>query len=90
MGGSTVSFCHRSEKVLTYWMTAERSRSEISCQVGIAVPQRPCVTVRKRSASVGRESLSGVDRNLKMPRVKSRGRGFKNTADGPLPSPLAP
>src|SRR5947209_5320940 len=57
-----------------YWITATRSRPEISSHVGIAVPQRPCVTVIKRSASLGSESFPGVDLNLKIPRVKSRGR----------------
>ena len=32
----------------------------------------------------------GVDLNLKMPLVKSRGRGSRNSAEGPFPSPLAP
>src|SRR5437867_11302812 len=65
MGGSTISFCHRFEKDLTYWITAERSRSEISCQLGIAVPQTPCVTVRKRSATVGGQAWGGVGRTGK-------------------------
>ena len=57
---------------------------------GIEVPQRPCVSVRYKSASVGNESFPTVDRNLKNPFVKSRGFGFRNRADGPFPSPLAP
>lgn len=57
---------------------------------GIEVPQRPCVSVTYKSASVGNESFPTVDRNLKSPLVKSRGLGFRNRADGPFPSPFSP
>ena len=47
------------------------------------------MTVRKRSPSVGRDP-DGVERNLKAPIVKSRGRGKRKVAASPLPSPFAP
>src|ERR1700675_3333380 len=90
MGTPAFFFFQRSEKVLMYWITANRSRSEISAQVGMGVPHRPWVTVMKRSASVGSEFFPGVERNLKIPRVKSRGLFSKKTAAGPLPSPFSP
>jgi len=38
-----------------YWITARRSFSGSSCQVGIAVPRTPRVMVRSRSPSSGSE-----------------------------------
>src|SRR5258705_6825993 len=90
IGTLTFFFFQRSEKVLMYWITANRSRSEISDQVGMGVPHRPWVTAMKRSPSVGSESFPGVDRNLKIPRVKSRGLFSRKTAAGPWPSPFSP
>src|SRR5438034_6198421 len=72
-----------------YVMTANRSLSGISCHVGIAVQRTPRVIVRKRSPSVGSDP-DGVERNLKTPMVKSRGRGKRKVAASPLPSPLTP
>src|SRR5256886_13041448 len=88
-GGSGFSSFHRGERVLMYVMTANRSLSGISCHVGIAVQRTPRVIVRKRSPSVGSDP-DGVERNLKTAAVKSRGRGKRNVATGPLPSPRAP
>src|SRR6266581_9774974 len=88
-GGSGFSSFHRGERVLMYVMTANRSLSGTSCHVGIAVQRTPRVIVRKRSPSVGSDP-DGVDRNLKMPAVKSRGRGERNVAASPLPSPSRP
>ena len=53
------------------------------------VPGRPRLTVRKRSRSRGSSPLWDV-RNLKVPRVKSRGLGSMNSAAGPSPSPKRP
>src|SRR2546422_3903654 len=88
-GGSGFSSFHRVEKVLMYVMTARRSLSGTSCHVGIAVQRTPRVIVRKRSPSVGSDP-DGVERNLKTPMVKSRGRGKRKVAASPLPSPFAP
>ena len=54
-----------------------------------AVPGRPRLTVRNRSSSRGSSPL-WVVRNLKVPRVKSRGRGSRKSAAGPSPSPSRP
>src|SRR5256885_17081962 len=88
-GGSGVSSFQRFENVLTTATPARRSLSGISCHVGIAVQRTPRVTVRYRSPSVGSEP-DGVVRNLKTPSVKLRGRGERNVAAGPLPSPFLP
>src|SRR3989441_12313243 len=88
-GGSGFSSFHRGERVLMYVMTANRSLSGISCHVGIAVQRTPRVIVRKRSPSVGSDP-DGVERNLKTPMVKSRGRGKRKVAASPLPSPFTP
>src|SRR2546426_3977369 len=63
-----------------YVMTANRSLSGISCHVGIAVQRTPRVIVRKRSPSVGSDP-DGVERNLKTPMVKSRGRGKRKRSE---------
>ena len=88
-GGSGFSSFQRVEKVLMYETSASRVLSGSSCHVGIAVQRTPRVTVRKRSPSVGRDP-DGVERNLKAPIVKSRGRGKRKVAASPLPSPFAP
>src|SRR2546422_3353289 len=88
-GGSGFSSFHRGERVLMYVMTANRSLSGSSCHVGIAVQRTPRVIVRKRSPSVGSDP-DGVERNLKTPMVKSRGRGKRKVAASPLPSPFTP
>src|SRR5262245_8913074 len=88
-GGPRRSSFQRLEKVLMNATTAIRSFSGSSCHVGMAVQRTPRVTVRYRSPSVGKEP-DGVVRNLKTPFVKFRGRGDRNVAAGPLPSPFSP
>src|SRR6202161_2991108 len=57
---------------LMYWITASRSFNGKSYQGGIAVPRTPRVMVRSMSPSLG--TGSSVNRNLKTPAVKLRGR----------------
>src|SRR3569833_4453095 len=91
MGGLTGSFFQRSENDLMYWITAIRSSEGMSYHGGMGVPQRPCVTVMNKSSSEGKVLLPHeVERNLKMPVVKSRGFTLINCAPGPLPSPCSP
>src|SRR3569832_2504461 len=91
LGGLTGSFFQRSENVLMDWITAIRSSEGMSYLGGMGVPQRPCVTVMNKSSAVGKVLMPPeVERNLKMPLVKSRGVTLKNLAPGPLPSPCSP
>ena len=85
----TCSSRKRGEKVLRYWTTARRSASGRSGRPTIPVQRSPCVTVRNRSSSVGSKP-DNVERNLKMPSRKSRGRTRNMWAAAPLPSPFIP
>src|SRR5262249_62264843 len=78
------------DSVLTY-RTISRISSALSRprKYGIALACSPLATIRARSSSVG-GSVAGVDLYLKRPRVKSRGRGIRDGAAGPLPRPSAP
>src|SRR5262245_18287614 len=87
--GSGCSPVQRLEKVLMNVTTARRSLAESSCHVGIAVQRTPRVTVAYRSPSVGSDP-DGTVRNLKTLSVKLRGRGERNVAATPLPSPALP
>src|SRR5450755_1351566 len=78
------------EKSLTRTTTARISASlRMSLKPGIALAERPLLTVKMRSESVGGEPAA-VDLYLKSARVKSRGLGIRVAAAGPLPRPSGP
>jgi hypothetical protein len=87
--GSTVRE-NALEKDFTCSTAAPNSSLESSpAKYGIALAARPSRIVRRRSSSVG-GSPGAVDLYLKLPDVKSRGRGNIEGAAGPFPRPFGP